>query len=273
MAKQANGFLGGFSGKLGPAVGYKWKGIWCLRARPRNVFNPRTEAQQEHRTMFKEEVRLAGKMRWAVNIGLKAMSDDFNMTAQNLFVKANQQCFSLAPATQPTLDGGTTARLQVDYPTLCISAGPVAPVAVTSVEVDDHNVLNVSFEKNPMHAAARAYDNVFVWVWCPEAEEGYLASPVYRRTGHVSTLLPSEMEGLEVHVYAFVQDEHGRCSATAYGHEDDSSLNLNGELNELSEAGAEQSMANHPKADADQTKANYPKAAQEGKEKKKISPI
>lgn len=206
MAKQANGYLGGFSGKLGPAVGYRWKGLWCLRACPRHVHNPRTDAQQRHRTMFKEEVRLAGRMGWAVNTGLKALSDELDMTPQNLFVKFNQQAFSM-------VDG----CFMVDYPTLCISAGPVAPVALTEVTVDEHNILSVSFEKNPMHAAANAFDNVHVWVWCPEAGVGYLANSVYRRSKQVSMTLPSAMEGQELHVYAFVQDEHGRCSNTAYG--------------------------------------------------------
>ena len=95
MAKQTNGTLGGFVGKLGPVVGYRWKNVWCVRSQSRIVNNPRTEAQQEHRSLFKQEVQLAGRMRWAVNIGLKELSDQMDMTAQNLFVRANQQCFSL----------------------------------------------------------------------------------------------------------------------------------------------------------------------------------
>ena len=48
MAKQTAGYLGGFSGKLGTAVGYMWNGKWCLRAHNPMVHNPRTEAQTEH---------------------------------------------------------------------------------------------------------------------------------------------------------------------------------------------------------------------------------
>ena len=46
MAKQTNGTLGGFVGKLGPVVGYRWKNVWCVRSQSRIVNNPRTEAQQ-----------------------------------------------------------------------------------------------------------------------------------------------------------------------------------------------------------------------------------
>lgn len=205
MARQVSGNNTGFVGKLGTVVGYRWKNIWCMRTLANKVNNPRTEAQQEHRSMFKQEVQLAGRMRWAVNIGLKELSDQMDMTAQNLFVKANQQAFSL-------VDGQFT----VDYSQLCISAGPVAPVEITSAVRDEHNVLTVSFEKNPLHLSAGAYDNVYIWAWCPEIRMGYLANPVYRRTQHMSTVLPSMMDGKEIHLYAFVQDERGRCSNTAY---------------------------------------------------------
>ena len=206
MAKQTNGTLGGFVGKLGPVVGYRWKNVWCVRSQSRIVNNPRTEAQQEHRSLFKQEVQLAGRMRWAVNIGLKELSDQMDMTAQNLFVRANQQCFNL-------VDG----RMEVDYANLCVSAGSVAPVAITEWGVDADNVLEVSFEKNPLHLSCSQFDNVYVWVWCPEAGVGYLANAVYRRMKKMSTVLPQIMGGKEVHVYAFVQDERGRCSNTAYG--------------------------------------------------------
>ena len=90
-------------------------------------------------------------------------------------------------------------------------------MAITEWGVDADNVLEVSFEKNPLHLSCSQFDNVYVWVWCPEVGVGYLANAVYRRMKHMSTVLPQIMAGKEVHVYAFVQDERGRCSNTAYG--------------------------------------------------------
>lgn len=206
MAKQANGFLGGFSGRLGPAVGYQWNGRWCVRALPRMVTNPRTEAQQEHRAMFKQEVLLAAQMRWAVNVGMKEVARQMGMTAQNLFVKANQQAFCM-------VDG----ELKVDYPALQVSMGPVAPVAITKATVDEGNVLTVRFEKNPEHRAASAYDSVYLWVYSAEAGKGYLVNAVYRRAKRIDVLLPEWLCDSGLHLYAFVQDKDGRCSSTAYG--------------------------------------------------------
>ena len=218
MAKQTEGFLGGFNGKLGPVVGYRWKGLWCMRSQSRFVKNPRTEAQQAHRALFKAEVQLAGRMRWAVNIGLKLPADDMNMTALNLFVKANQQAFS-------DVDGA----LKVDYAALQVSGGPVAPVALTEASVDGDNVLNVKFEKNPLRRSCSMYDNVYFWIYSEELEQGYLSNAVYRRMQKASVALPDAFfagggaagEGAAggtqaLHVYAFVQDAQGHCSETAY---------------------------------------------------------
>lgn len=205
MAKLENGYLGGFIGKLGNAVGYRWKSRWCVRSMPLHPHKSNTVPQQKQRKIFGEEVRLAGRMSWAVNIGLKPMSDKLCMTPHNVFVKINQKAFSL-------VDG----QLIVDYPTLSISSGPVAPVALTEATVDELNVLNVKFDKNPLHLASNKYDKVFIWAWCPEIETGYLLNSVYRRELKASALLPSLMAGKELHVYAFVQDEQGKCSSTAY---------------------------------------------------------
>ena len=42
------GILGGFSGKVGPIVGFHWKSKYYIRARAAKVSNPRTPKQQEH---------------------------------------------------------------------------------------------------------------------------------------------------------------------------------------------------------------------------------
>ncbi len=205
MAKIAESAFGGFSGRLGNLVGYSWKGVWCVRTRPAVVRNPRSEAQQRHRAMFAEEVRLAGRMGWAVNIGLAAVSDELHMTAQNVFVKANQLAFSAS-------DDG----LAVDWSELIVSAGPVAPVALGVPTVSAEGVLGVAFEKNPYHLRADSFDAVHLYVYCPAAEMGYLAAPVYRKERRIKVVLPDEMVGQELHVYAFVTDEKGLASETAY---------------------------------------------------------
>ena len=204
MAKIDNGYLGGFSGTLGTAIGYNWNGRWCLRSMPAHVRNPRTELQQAHRMMFREEVRLAARMSWAVNAALRDAARAGGMTSYNLFVKLNQGAFGWA-------DGA----LQVDWGRLQLSMGPVAPVALTEASVDEHNVLSVSFEKNPLRVAAKAFDEVHLYVYCPSSGRGVMAAPVYRRSGRVGLMLPDGFAASELKLYAMVSDERREWSATA----------------------------------------------------------
>jgi len=231
MAKLGSSTFGGFSGKLGNVVGYNWKGVWCIRMRPMSIRNPRTEAQQKHRTMFAEEVRLAGRMSWALGVGMKAVSDEYHMTVQNAFVSLNQQAFSM-------VDGA----FEVDWKQLNVSAGPVAPVALTEAAVDEDNVLNAKFEPNPTGAKANRFDSVYTWIYCPELAMGYLAAPVYRMDKKVKVKLPDGFRGRVVHIYAFVVDKDKNSSLSSYitlENEDVVSL-LN--LNDKSEYGEMESV-------------------------------
>ena len=206
MARQTEGFLGGFNGRIGNIVGYRWKGVWCVRARPGHMRNPRTEKQMEHRGMFKEEVRLASRMGQAVNLGLRSLADEANMTAHNVFVSLNQQAFSL-------VDG----RFTVDYPTLRLSAGPAAPVAFGEAAVDSGNTLTISFEKNPLRlTAADNYDYVYLYAYSHELQLGFLSAPVHRREKRIAISLPDIFAGKELHLYGMTQNQQGQMSETIY---------------------------------------------------------
>ena len=201
MAKQSGGYLGGFSGRLGPAVGYMWNGVWCLRVHQPKVTNPRTEAQVAHRDMFKQEVQLAAKMRWAVNTTMRDVARMVHMTPYNLFVKENQHAFGYA-------DG----RLQVDYSALRLSIGDVPPVEMGTMEWTADNVLNVSFQKG----RGSNYDLVYLYVYVPELGNGFLSAPAYRRDRRIAVALPDSYAGCEAQVYLMVQHANGRWSETVY---------------------------------------------------------
>ena len=205
MATISTGYLGGFSGSLGPVVGYQWRGRWCLRAKPQLVKNPRTEEQQRHRMMFREEVRLAARMNWVLRATLEELSLADGLTPCNYFVKDNQRCFGL-----------DEEQLTVDWSRLALSHGPVAPVAFDVPEVSEGTVLTIDFEKNPLHVSAGQYDKVYLYVFCPEVEQGFLSAPVYRRVQRLSVALPEVMAGREVQLWGLVQDSAGRWSETIY---------------------------------------------------------
>ena len=124
MAKQRYGINDAYQGTVGTVIGYEWRGKWCLRARPRMVRNPRTEAQQVNREVFKCVVREAGRLKGLLRMGLRALALEMHLTEGNLFVKRNKQCF--------WLDG--EGVLQADWEQVLVADGPVVPVADPVVE-------------------------------------------------------------------------------------------------------------------------------------------
>lgn len=201
MAKQTAGIMGGFCGTIGPVIGYQWRGRWCMRARPRSVANPRTEAQQEHRMLFRDMVQTAGHLTAALRYGMRQASLEQGLTEGNLFVRMNKHCF--------TPQG-------IDYSRLALSTGPVAPVGFGTATLDAHGTLHVEFERNPQRMKANSHDRVFVAVYCPERKETLLAAPVARHSKRVALALPDEWLGRQLHVWGFVQDHMQRASECQY---------------------------------------------------------
>ncbi len=205
MAKQTAGFMGGFHGRLGPAVGYMWRGKWCVRSYNPYPRNPRTEAQTQHREMFKREVQLASYMSWAVNLGFRELSYDNGMTPYNMFVHLNQHAFSL-------VDNVFT----VDYSALRLSSGPRAGVAFGTPVWEEDDVVTVRFDGDGSGLRADSYDSVYLYAYCPDMEDGFLAAPVYRRTKRISAAVPNCFAGHDVHLYGMVVSEDGEWSETIY---------------------------------------------------------
>ena len=178
-----------------------WNGKWCVRAHQPVVHNPRTEAQEAHRSMFKQEVQLAARMRWAVTTALRDAGRMAGMTSYNLFVSLNQSAFGYAEG-----------RLTVDYPTLRLSVGEVAPTGQAEATLGEGNVLDVRFRAGD----GNGLDHVYLYVYAPEAGRGTMAAPVYRRQRHVELLLPDEYAGCELHAYLMVKKADGRWSESVY---------------------------------------------------------
>ena len=204
MAKYQHGVMGPFNGKLGPVVGYMWNGKYCMRAYNKLVKNPRTQAQVEHRNMFKQEVQLAAKMRWAVGTTMRDMAREAGLTAYNLFVKVNQPAFGMA-------DGCLT----VDYSALVLSMGDVPQVEVREMEWTADNVLNVKYSMG----RGSGIDHVYMYVYVPDLGTGLLTAPTYRRDKRISVALPDRFAGHNAQIYLMVNSADGRWSDSLYAGE------------------------------------------------------
>ena len=205
MAKQQNGFLDGFCGTLGPAIGYMWKGKWCLRSRPGRVRNPRTAAQQANRQLFRQVVQQAASMRWAVLEGLTTAADALQMTAYNLFTRLNKSCFTFSEE-----------ETVVDYASLRLSAGDLAAVRCTTAIRTAEGAVEVHFESDRDNPLRSAEDRVLLYAYAPALGRGVMAAQGYRRQGSVGMQLPAAFVAEEVHFYLFARAADGTASECCY---------------------------------------------------------
>ena len=246
MAKQRFGINDAYRGTVGTVIGYEWRGKWCLRSRPLRVRNPRTAKQQSNRLLFKQMVDLASHMKMALRKGLRGVSLGMHITECNLFVKRNKECFSL----------DAEGQLVVDWERLIISEGElVAPVfqdillsqpqaAASSPNLGEQlnsasrgkkhlgsspklgegdrrgavveEYVRIMFSPCAEGERASGDDEVYVYAYCPEMEQGVLSAPAYRRMGSVQLTLPERWQGKEVHLYGFAVDYEGNASDTTY---------------------------------------------------------
>lgn len=206
------------SGKLGNKIYYTWHGRQCERSMPTSVANPRTEAQQAHRSNFAMISKLSSYMKEAHLIGLHWHAIREHNSTYAIFRQLNKDCF--------TPDG------KIDLSRVIVSRGSVERVEITSASIDD-NVITVTFDSRAY--GGKATDEFFLFVYCPALCTGRLATPVPRSAGLVTAILPekwlypadptqtgtntlthSSKNAFPLHLYAFLRSTRGRTSDTIY---------------------------------------------------------
>ena len=246
MATALNGIMGPLSGRIGPVVGYMWKRTQCIRAYVAQIRYPNTEAQQQERDWFVSLVRFASQARRALKLGLARTAAEAGMTEGNLFVMRNKMHFE-------RVDG----QVNVNYSKLHIAHGSATDVYFREPCFGEHETVTVEFEKNSMSLRASGDDRVYLYIYAPGLEKGYLAAPALRRSKRVEVQLPAQWAGQEVHLYGFVVDREGRPSNSTYigvgrvNHFEDRGryIPLNKNWNDFVEMVSEASAEEEPQAD------------------------
>lgn len=205
------------TGKLGNKIYYTWHGRQCERSMPTHVANPRTEAQQAHRSNFARISKLSSYMKEAHLVGLHGQAVREKNSTYALFKRINKECF--------TLDG------EIDYPRIVVSKGSVPMVSITSTVIED-GCLTVNFDSHAFDGTAT--DRLFLFVYSPALCAGFLADPVPRSAGRITVDLPDEWlqtaaanasentntlthsHNQTFHLYAFLRGSRLRTSDTIY---------------------------------------------------------
>lgn len=208
MSKNIKGFMGDQIGKLGPAVGRKWRGKMVYSSYQSNVRDPRTESQMLQRARLTVLQQLGCRLLPVLRLGMKQYAAGRQWTELNCFVSLNKDAVS----------GSTAEGLEVSYDALMVSKGSLAEVLFGSASFANPQEVTVAVEDGGVAGyGASADDKVYVAAYCPDKGQVMLSDGTARRTSESVTLqLPSSWQGMKAHVYAFVAGEHGKVSQSFY---------------------------------------------------------
>ena len=194
MAKQRGNLFGNFDGKLGLAVGSAWKGRPTVREYVPNN-NSRTEKQLITRARFSRLGKLARAFQRCIDLGFEEVADALRMTCGNVFVKNNW--FNVTALTP--------AEVTVNYSSLQVADGllPAASFGAVDYGTGQHLQVSVTMEGGSDQYGADDNDDVYLFAYCPDLEQGALSQAAKRSADKVQVNVPSSWDGMTVHLYAF----------------------------------------------------------------------
>ena len=173
------------SGKLGKKIYYNWHGRQCERTMPTHVANPKTEAQQAHRSNFAQISKLSSYMKEAHLVGFHWHAVREKNSTYALFRQTNKDCF--------TPDG------EIDYERLVVSKGSLAKADIKSATVAD-GVLSVSFDGHTS-VGKIALKLPTEWLYSEPSPDA---------------LTQSSINTIQLHLYAFLRGRRLRTSDSVH---------------------------------------------------------
>ena len=192
MSKNTQGYLGPQIGKLGPAVGFLWKGRNIYRSHNPFVRNPKTPAQVEARAKFKLLAQTARLLSPAINLGYAYKADAERNTTRALFTRENYHLLSYDQG-QP----------DIDMTLLSLADGPLTPVAFGTPSISDLTLTVPIANSYSGIGCALDSDRVHLLVANRTKDMAILVSAA-RTDTQLQASLPDTFAGTQVELYGFV---------------------------------------------------------------------
>ena len=192
MSKNTQGYLGPQIGKLGPAVGFLWKGRNIYRSHNPFVRNPKTPAQVEARAKFKLLAQTARLLSPAINLGYAYKADSERNTTRALFTRENYHLLSYDQG-QP----------DIDMTLLSLADGPLTPVAFGTPSLSDLTLTVPIANSYSGIGCALDSDRVHLLVANRTKDMAILVSAA-RTDTQLQASLPDTFSGTQVELYGFV---------------------------------------------------------------------
>ena len=191
------GILGGFSGKVGPIVGFRWKSNYYIRARAAKVSNPRTPKQQEQRGKFATAFSFLKAIKPFIRIGYKELTQD-----KSAFNSA--MSYTLKRAVT-----GSGKEIKIDFDRALVSMGTLMPIFEGAATVSNHQ-MTFNWKDNSGMGNAEGTDIAMVLVYNKDKEEAVYDTEVGHRRNESSQLaLPVNWQDDELVAYLSFRSADG----------------------------------------------------------------
>ncbi len=209
MAVLKNGPNGGFSGKVGSVVGYKWKGLDVIRGLPRKSHKPRSEARLANEQAMKLIMDVLKPLKLFLRMGFRYAAAPLNMSAFNLALSVNKK----------QAIKGQYPDLEIDWDNLRISQGNLAGLRNFAAEWTESG-LRITWATNIDNAPGHPGDLLSIALYSPT--DGYWSAFFNEATRGAGECMLSGDEAwrfFEAHVVAmFVSYTGDAVSDSAHVH-------------------------------------------------------
>ncbi|MFI2744345.1 DUF6266 family protein [Zhouia sp. PK063] len=204
MAYFSKGILGGFSGKVGPVVGLRWRGKDILRSLPQRSNKPPTAEQLIVRQKFGLVIKFLYPLRSILGtyFGKPQGDKSRNNMATSYHIK------------DALVENEGTYEL--DYSKVLISKGEMQGLQGVNCTAGAGNTLDLTWDDNSGQGMAQPTDSLFVICYNPEnAWYEFFVPAAVRSDAMVTLTLPDIFTDLSVEVWATFANETQKFAATS----------------------------------------------------------
>ena len=205
MGSYNKGILGPFRGKVGPVIGYSWRGKDLMRGLPKESTTAATKAQLEQRAKFGTVIKFLTPIKGILSAYFgkeQKTKSPFNLATG----------YHLREALLP----GPNDTWLIDYPKVLISRGDLRGLDNVAVTASAAGQLELTWTDNSGQGSASATDVLIAVVYCTEMDEFVQFNPAATRADAAATLnIPNYLVGSLAEIWATFATEEGNITAVS----------------------------------------------------------
>ena len=205
MGTFEKGYLGGFSGKVGTAVGSTWKNLNVLRSRP-----PSKRKGQPSELQLEQQARFS-----LITNLLLPLTDLLNVT-YNKSAAARMSGFNKAFSVNNQAIAGVFPAITVDYPKILLSKGSLPNVSAPAAASTVAGKLAYSWVDNSGVNSALSSDLVYVAAYNEELKHWLFLTKAAARNAAGYTLDVTPFSGKPVQTWLGIMSADRKKIATSW---------------------------------------------------------